>query len=134
MSNDSNAVPLALPLAPPPPEDEVEQLTVNGTQTFKFDKLGPVVVNPDGTLSRIANWEQMTPFEKERILRVLVARNKWVESHTLRSSMLTLTLGQGTAGGAGKGARRRRQFRAQVVDFQSVRCPVIACTVSRCAW
>ena len=37
---------LALP--PPPAEEEVEQITVNGAQTFKFDKLGPVVVNSDG--------------------------------------------------------------------------------------
>ncbi|KAI0689851.1 hypothetical protein C8T65DRAFT_588326 [Cerioporus squamosus] len=66
--------PLALP--PPPAEGEVEQITVNGSQTFKFDKLGPVVVNSDGTLSRIANWENMAPIEKERTLKLLVARNK----------------------------------------------------------
>ncbi|KAI0758791.1 hypothetical protein C8Q74DRAFT_1209055 [Fomes fomentarius] len=66
--------PLALP--PPPLEGETEQLTINGTQRFKFDKLGPIVVNSDGTLSRIANWDSMTPIEKERTLRVLVARNK----------------------------------------------------------
>ncbi|TFK80607.1 hypothetical protein K466DRAFT_667577 [Polyporus arcularius HHB13444] len=66
--------PLALP--PPPPEGEVEQITVNGSQTFKFDKLGPVVVNSDGTLSRIANWENMVPIERERVLKLLVARNK----------------------------------------------------------
>ncbi|KAM5541065.1 hypothetical protein V8D89_005376 [Ganoderma adspersum] len=67
----------ALPLALPAPSDAAEEkITVNGTQTFKFDKLGPVVVNKDGTLSRIANWEEMTPIEKERTLRILVARNQ----------------------------------------------------------
>ncbi|KAL7278806.1 hypothetical protein ACG7TL_007818 [Trametes sanguinea] len=67
--------PLALP--PPPTEDaDAEKITVNGNQTFKFDKLGPVVVNSDGTLSRIANWENMAPIEKERTLRLLVARNQ----------------------------------------------------------
>ncbi|KAI0698775.1 hypothetical protein C8Q76DRAFT_245721 [Earliella scabrosa] len=70
----SSGAPLALP--PPPPEGETEQITVNGGQTFKFDKLGPIVVNSDGTLSRIANWENMIPLERERTLRVLVARNK----------------------------------------------------------
>ncbi|RPD63523.1 hypothetical protein L227DRAFT_651134 [Lentinus tigrinus ALCF2SS1-6] len=65
---------LALPA--PPSEEETEKITVNSNQTFKFDKLGPVVVNSDGTLSRIANWENMAPIEKERTLRVLVARNK----------------------------------------------------------
>ncbi len=88
--------PLALS-APSDAAEEAEKITVNGTQTFKFDKLGPVVVNKDGvrfhwfifcsisffvltgslqTLSRIANWEEMTPIEKERTLRVLVARNQ----------------------------------------------------------
>ncbi|KAI8996234.1 hypothetical protein BD414DRAFT_477191 [Trametes punicea] len=66
--------PLALP--PPPPDDEAEKITINGNQTFKFDKLGPVVVNSDGTISRIANWENMAPIEKERTLRLLVARNQ----------------------------------------------------------
>ena len=37
---------LALP--PPPAEEQVGQITVNGAQIFKFDKLGPVVVNSDG--------------------------------------------------------------------------------------
>ncbi|KAI0369584.1 hypothetical protein BV20DRAFT_967884 [Pilatotrama ljubarskyi] len=66
--------PLALP--PPPSDEEAEKITINGNQTFKFDKLGPVVVNSDGTLSRIANWENMAPIEKERTLRILVARNQ----------------------------------------------------------
>ncbi|KAH9851195.1 hypothetical protein C2E23DRAFT_733274, partial [Lenzites betulinus] len=47
-------------------------------RAFKFDSLGPVVVNKDGTLSRISNWENMTPIEKERTLRVLIARNQYV--------------------------------------------------------
>ncbi|KAI0633163.1 hypothetical protein C8Q77DRAFT_1158573 [Trametes polyzona] len=66
--------PLALP--PPPPDEEAEKITINGNQTFKFDSLGPVVVNKDGTLSRIANWDKMAPIEKERTLRILVARNQ----------------------------------------------------------
>ena len=43
----SNTMP---PLALPASSDaeEPEKITVNGTQTFKFDKLGPVVVNKDG--------------------------------------------------------------------------------------
>ncbi|KAI9058633.1 hypothetical protein FKP32DRAFT_1546549, partial [Trametes sanguinea] len=67
--------PLALP-SPPPEDADAEKVTINGSQTFKFDKLGPVVVNSDGTLSRIANWENMAPVEKERTLRLLVARNQ----------------------------------------------------------
>ena len=92
----STSSPLALP-APSDVLKETENVTVNGTQTFKFDKLGPVVVNKDGvrflrysfytfteltseiaqTLSRIANWEEMTPIKKDRTLRILVARNQY---------------------------------------------------------
>ena len=42
----STAPPLALPASSD--AEEAEKITVNGTQTFKFDKLGPVVVNKDG--------------------------------------------------------------------------------------
>ncbi|KAI0820132.1 hypothetical protein BC628DRAFT_1423200 [Trametes gibbosa] len=65
---------LALP--PPPSEEHVDKVAATGKQAFKFDSLGPVVVNKDGTLSRIANWESMTSVEKERTLRILVARNQ----------------------------------------------------------
>ncbi|KNZ77319.1 hypothetical protein J132_05747 [Termitomyces sp. J132] len=37
-----------------------------------------MVINTDGTLSRIANWVNMTPEEQARTLRVLSARNKFV--------------------------------------------------------
>jgi hypothetical protein len=82
-------------------------LTVDSeSPAVKLDDLGPMVVNSDGvcllvpffydcqrtlrvimisnwnmihqTLSRIANWESMTGPERERTMRVLNARNKWV--------------------------------------------------------
>jgi hypothetical protein len=37
---------------------------------------GPLVVNGDGTLSRIANWAEMSPIERERTVRILGKRNK----------------------------------------------------------
>ncbi|EAU87750.1 hypothetical protein CC1G_11028 [Coprinopsis cinerea okayama7 len=51
-------------------------LDVSNQSTVRLDALGPMVVNRDGTLSRIANWDKMTEDEKERTLRVLSARNK----------------------------------------------------------
>ncbi|KDN39247.1 hypothetical protein K437DRAFT_250848 [Tilletiaria anomala UBC 951] len=63
----------------PPPEapqkDDAQQLDVGGG-SLKFDNLGPMVVNSDGTLSRIGNWSSMTDAEKERTLRVLGKRNR----------------------------------------------------------
>ncbi|KAL2863076.1 uncharacterized protein BJX67DRAFT_269445 [Aspergillus lucknowensis] len=53
----------------------VPQLDVNG-DGVKLDHLGPLVVNGDGTLSRIANWAQMTEIERQNTLRVLGKRNK----------------------------------------------------------
>ncbi|KAF7795752.1 hypothetical protein EIP86_006919 [Pleurotus ostreatoroseus] len=72
--NDSHST-LALPAAPSQTE-QVPQLDVNGETQMKFDALGPLVVNSDGTLSRIANWPNMTELERERTLRVLSARNQ----------------------------------------------------------
>ncbi|CAA7262651.1 unnamed protein product [Cyclocybe aegerita] len=54
----------------------IKQLDASSGQSIKLDELGPMVVNSDGTLSRIANWVSMTDLERERTLRVLSARNK----------------------------------------------------------
>ncbi|KAE8376508.1 hypothetical protein BDV26DRAFT_265472 [Aspergillus bertholletiae] len=57
--------------------DQTQQLDVSGDgSTVKLDHLGPLVVNQDGTLSRIGNWAQMTEIEKKNTLRVLGKRNK----------------------------------------------------------
>ncbi|KAL4978160.1 hypothetical protein BDW66DRAFT_25616 [Aspergillus desertorum] len=64
---------LALPAASS--DNDTTQLDVNG-DGVKLDHLGPLVVNSDGTLSRIANWAQMTEIEKRNTLRVLGKRNK----------------------------------------------------------
>jgi predicted Fe-S protein YdhL (DUF1289 family) len=41
-----------------------------------MDQLGPMVVNVDGTLSRITNWEAMTEIERTNTLRIISKRNK----------------------------------------------------------
>lgn len=46
------------------------------TSRITLDQLGPAVVNSDGTLGLIANWQKMTPAEQERTLRVLGKRNQ----------------------------------------------------------
>ncbi|TNY22856.1 hypothetical protein DMC30DRAFT_391111 [Rhodotorula diobovata] len=70
----SPKAPLALP-APSDVEGGVTQLEVNGQSFSLLGKMGPTVVNSDGTLSRIANWSEMIPSERARILRVLGKRN-----------------------------------------------------------
>lgn len=66
--------PLPLP-GPSTSTNGTTQLNVGG-QAVKLDHLGPLVVNKDGTLSRIANWETMTEIERQNTLRILVKRNQ----------------------------------------------------------
>jgi hypothetical protein len=54
-------------------EDEEQQRLVVGGDAVE---LGPVVVNADGTLSRIKGYSRMTPHERARILAVVQERNR----------------------------------------------------------
>jgi len=74
----SHAFPFAV-LALPPATGRLgdpTQVTVNGGSVSLEDEMGPLVVNENGTLSRIANWAEMTPIERERTVRILGKRNK----------------------------------------------------------
>ncbi|KAL0952781.1 hypothetical protein HGRIS_007004 [Hohenbuehelia grisea] len=69
---------LMLPAASdlPNPEPSGPTSIQIGGASVPLDSLGPMIINSDGTLSRIANWAEMIDSERERTLRVLVARNK----------------------------------------------------------
>ncbi|KAI0865281.1 hypothetical protein F4860DRAFT_460835 [Xylaria cubensis] len=68
----SSSAPLpALPAA----DGATSTLEVGGA-ALRLDHLGPLVVNEDGTLSRIANWEKMADIERENTLRILGKRNQ----------------------------------------------------------
>jgi hypothetical protein len=71
--NTENKTPLPLPA--PSSENTTKLDMSTGSSTVKLDHLGPLVVNKDGTLSRIANWEQMAEIEKSNTLRILGKRN-----------------------------------------------------------
>ena len=49
---------------------------VVGGDPVQLDSLGPIVVNTDGSLSRITNWAEMTEAEQKKTLRVVAKRNK----------------------------------------------------------
>ncbi|KAF2281385.1 uncharacterized protein EI97DRAFT_429432 [Westerdykella ornata] len=74
--SDQQASSQPLPLPEPPKDTDATTLDVSTGQSVKLDKLGPMVVNRDGTLSRIANWEHMTEIERNNTLRVLGKRNQ----------------------------------------------------------
>jgi hypothetical protein len=65
------------PLALPAPEDidRLITLDVSSGKAVVLDQFGPVVVNTDGTLSRITNWPTMTIGEQETAKRLIARRN-----------------------------------------------------------
>ncbi|KAF2197119.1 hypothetical protein GQ43DRAFT_444513 [Delitschia confertaspora ATCC 74209] len=65
-----------LPLPEPPKDTNAATLDVSSGQGVKLDHLGPMVVNRDGTLSRIANWTEMSDIERKNTLRILGKRNQ----------------------------------------------------------
>jgi hypothetical protein len=52
--------------------------------SMALDSLGPVVVNSDGTMSRIANWDKMTEAEQRNTMRLIAKRNK-IRMNTLQN-------------------------------------------------
>lgn len=48
----------------------------SGSGSIKMDHLGPLVVNVDGSLSRISNWDKMAEIERKNTLRIIGKRNQ----------------------------------------------------------
>ncbi|KAK6008461.1 hypothetical protein QM012_000364 [Aureobasidium pullulans] len=65
-----------IPLGLPEPPAGGIQLDVGSGGGVALDHLGPMVVNKDGTISRITNWDRMADIEKKNTLRILQKRNK----------------------------------------------------------
>jgi predicted Fe-S protein YdhL (DUF1289 family) len=49
---------------------------LNVGETLSLDELGPIIVNADGSLRRIANWDSLTESEQQSTYRQIAARNK----------------------------------------------------------
>lgn len=45
-------------------------------EPVQLDALGPVIINSDGTVSRIANWHTLTEEEQKRTFRLISKRNQ----------------------------------------------------------
>ncbi|TLS25097.1 hypothetical protein PpBr36_07017 [Pyricularia pennisetigena] len=89
-----------LPLPPasdqPTSPDGVKQLNAQGG-SVSFDHLGPIVVNQDGTMSRIANWPNMTEIERENTIRILGKRNQLRMAELRKAAEATEKAGDGEA-------------------------------------
>ena len=55
--------------------DEMRRLEVGG-ESLHLDELGPIILNEDGTMRRIANWHLLTDKEREVTQRKISTRNK----------------------------------------------------------
>ncbi|WWC58982.1 uncharacterized protein I303_101528 [Kwoniella dejecticola CBS 10117] len=64
-------------------EEEVHTLDLGEGNVIKLDKLGPMIINSDGTLSRIQNWQDLHPIEQERTVRLLVKKRNLVRLQKL---------------------------------------------------
>eukprot|EP00434_Breviolum_minutum_P026900 symbB.v1.2.023779.t1/scaffold2200.1/size85926/6 len=53
-----------------------ESTVMVGGVPMKMDHLGPVIVNEDGSMRRIANWLEMTERERQVALRRIGQRNQ----------------------------------------------------------
>jgi hypothetical protein len=64
-----------IPKLPSPEANESPHQFALG-ETISLDHLGPIIVNADGTLRRIANWDSLTQGERESAIRQISRRNK----------------------------------------------------------
>jgi len=67
---------LALPEKGEFNEENKKRVIEVGGEKVVLDELGPVVVNEDGSLSRITNWHEMTDIEQKNTLRIIGKRNQ----------------------------------------------------------
>ena len=61
--------------------EKVHQLDLSQAPTgevvnVKLEEIGPVVVNVDGTVSRITNWHELNEFERKNLERMVLKRNR----------------------------------------------------------
>ncbi|KAI8052970.1 hypothetical protein BDF22DRAFT_620272 [Syncephalis plumigaleata] len=52
-----------------------EHSSNSNNNSVRLEELGPVVINEDGSISRINNWREMSEHEKKVLERVLLKRN-----------------------------------------------------------
>lgn len=65
----------SIPLLPEPgPNSNLKSYKLG--ETIRFEEMGPVIINTDGTTRRIANWDQLTKHEQEVSWRRISKRNE----------------------------------------------------------
>jgi len=66
-----------IPLLPAVDPDSAKDLpSIKLGESIKFDEMGPIILNADGTTRRIDNWDEMTDREREVTWRRISKRNE----------------------------------------------------------
>ena len=60
----------------PEPSTTEKSREIKLGEAIRFEELGPIIINPDGTTRRITNWENLTKQEQASTFRLISARNK----------------------------------------------------------
>lgn len=75
--NDNNSDKQAEDALLLPPSDGSKDLpSIRLGETIRFEELGPIILNTDGTTRRIGNWDQLTEQEKKATWRRISKRNE----------------------------------------------------------
>jgi hypothetical protein len=70
-NNNNRKVPQLLPADP-----ESNLRTIQLGETITFEQFGPIILNTDGSIRRIANWDNLSEHEKEVSWRRISKRNE----------------------------------------------------------
>ncbi len=60
----------------PPPDPNSKLPSIKLGETIRFEEMGPIILNTDGTTRRIDNWDNLTEREKEVTWRRISKRNE----------------------------------------------------------
>ena len=63
-------------LLPPPIDEDPSEKTMKLGEKISMEHLGPIIINTDGSLRRIDNWDKLSKEEQDRSFRLIAARNK----------------------------------------------------------
>jgi hypothetical protein len=66
----------SLPLLPESSSTDTTIPSIKLGETIRFEEMGPVIINSDGTTRRISNWDSLTKQEQEATWRRISKRNE----------------------------------------------------------
>jgi hypothetical protein len=61
------------------------------TILMKLDTLGPMIINTDGSISKIPNWDTFSETEKKNSFRLITQRNKKRLDDLIKMSITAVT-------------------------------------------